>query len=100
MDFQSADYGISVTGMNAYIDDLNTRILNDVAKVIRDTKGVEEAVKAGWVGTSADKFLMNLSKGADRMCETLQELKTVFETELKGIQSQMLELDESLVEEE
>ena len=41
MDFQSADYGISVTGMNAYIDDLNTRILNDVAKVLRNTKDVE-----------------------------------------------------------
>ena len=100
MDFQSADYGISVTGMNTYIDDLNTRILNDVAKVLRNTKDVEAAVKAGWSGTSADQFLLNLAKAADRMCETLQDLKTTFETELKGIQSQMLELDETLVEEE
>lgn len=100
MDFQSADYAVSVTGMNAYIDDLNTKILTDVAKVLRNTSDVETAVKAGWVGNSADQFLLNLAKAAEKMCDTMQELKTTFETELKGIQSQMLELDETLVEEE
>lgn len=100
MDFQSADYGISITGMNTYIDDLNTKILTDVARVIRNTKEVETAVKGGWVGNSADQFLLNLNKGAEKMIETLAELKNTFETELKGIQSQMLEMDENLVEEE
>lgn len=100
MDFQNADYGISITGMNTYIDDLNTKILTDVARVLRDTKEVETAVKAGWTGNSADQFLINLNKGAEKMIDTLAELKQTFETELKGIQSQMLEMDQNLVEEE
>lgn len=100
MDFQGADYGVSITGMNNYIDDLNTKVLVDVARVLRNTKDVETAVKNGWVGTSADRFVHNLQNASERMCDTLAELKTTFETELKGIKAQMLELDDTLVEEE
>ncbi len=100
MDFQGADYGVSVTGMRTYIDDLNTKILTDVARVIRDTNAVEQAVKEGWVGNSADQFILNLNKAKERIIDTLGELRNTFETELKGIQSQMLEMDANLVEEE
>ena len=100
MDFQNADYGVSITGMNAYIDDLNTKVLTNVSRVLRNTKEVEVAVKAGWQGASADQFLLNLRKGSEKMVETLAELRKTFETELKGIQSQMLDMDANLVEEE
>ena len=100
MDFQGASYGVDVIGINNYITDLNTAILVDVSSMIRDCSEVEEAVKAGWVGTSADQFLLNLNKAADNMCETLKDLEKTFETEIKGIQGEMMDFDDTLVEED
>lgn len=100
MDFQGADYGVNIMGVNSYIQDLNTAVLTKVAGVIRNCSDVEAAVKAGWVGQSADQFILNINKAADQMCETLQDLQKAFETEVNGIRSQMLDFDNNLVEEE
>ena len=100
MDFQSADYGVSIMGVNDYMNDLNTAILTKVSGTIRDCSEVEAAVKAGWVGQSADQFLLNLNKAAEQMCDTLRVLQKTFETEVKGIKDQMMDFDDTLVEEE
>ena len=100
MDFQSASYGVSITGINNYVQDLNTAVLTKVAPMIRDCSTIEEAVKAGWVGQSADQFILNLNKAANQMCDTLKELEKTFESEIKGIKDQMMDFDDSLVEEE
>ena len=100
MDFQGASYGVDIMGINKYINDLNTAILTNVSGVIRDCSDVETEVKAGWVGQSADQFLLNLNKAADQMCDTLKELQNTFETEIKGIKDQMMDFDDTLVEAE
>ena len=100
MDFQSASYGVSITEINNYVQDLNTAVLTKVAPTIRDCSDVEAAVKAGWVGQSADQFILNLNKAADQMCDTLKELEKTFESEIKGIKDQMMDFDDTLVEEE
>ena len=100
MDFQSASYGVSITGINNYVQDLNTAVLTKVAPMIRDCGEVEDAVKAGWVGQSADQFILNLNKAAEQMCDTLKELEKTFESEIKGIKDQMMDFDDTLVEEE
>lgn len=100
MDFQGASYGVDIMGINNYINDLNTAILTNVSSTIRDCSEVEAAVKAGWVGQSADQFLLNLNKAAENMCDTLKELQKTFEAEIKGIKDQMMDFDDALVEEE
>ena len=100
MDFQGASYGVDIMGINNYINDLNTAILTNVSSTIRDCSEVEAAVKAGWVGQSADQFLLNLNKAAENMCDTLKELQNTFETEIKGIKDQMMDFDDTLVEAE
>ena len=100
MDFQGASYGVDIMGINQYISDLNTAILTKVSNVIRNTSEVETEVKAGWVGQSADQFLLNLNKAADTMCDTLKELEKTFEAEIKGIKDQMTDFDDTLVDAE
>lgn len=100
MDFQGADYGVNIMGVNNYIQELNTAVLTKVGGVIRNCSDVEAAVKAGWVGQSADQFLLNLNKAANQMCETLSELQKTFETEIRGIKDQMMDFDDTLVEAE
>lgn len=100
MDFQGASYGVDIMGINNYINDLNTAILTKVSSTIRDCSEVEAAVKAGWVGQSADQFILNLNKAADQMCDTLKDLQKTFEAEIKGIKDQMMDFDDTLVEEE
>lgn len=100
MDFQSASYGVDIMGINNYINDLNTAILTKVSDVIRDCTDIETEVKAGWVGTSADQFLLNLNKAADMMCDTLKELEKTFEAEIKGIKDEMMDFDDTLVDAE
>lgn len=100
MDFESASFGVDIMKVNEYISDLNTAVLTNVSSVIRDCSEIETAVKGGWVGTSADKFLINLNNAADQMCETLKELQTTFETQIRGMKDQMMDFDDTLVEEE
>lgn len=100
MDFQDASYGVNIMGVNNYIQDLNVAVLTKVSNLIRNCSEVEAAVKANWVGTSADQFILNINKGANEMCETLRELQENFESEIRGIKDQMMDFDDTLVEEE
>ena len=100
MDFQSADHGVSITGMNQYIDDINTVVLTEVAAALRDTAAVEDAARAGWHGNAPEQFIANLNKAKEQMVETLKQLQNTFETELNGIKSSILDMDANLVDEE
>lgn len=100
MDFSQADHGVNIVGMKQYIDDLNTIVLNEAAQALRNTSGVVEAVRAGWHGNAPEQFLANIDKAKDQEIETLAELRNVFEAELKGIQSEILDMDANLVGEE
>ena len=100
MDFQSADHGVSITGMNQYIDDINTVVLTEVAAALWDTAAVEDAVRAGWHGNAPEQFIANLNKAKEQMVETLKQLQNTFETELNGIKSSMLDIEANLDDEE
>lgn len=100
MDFQSADHGVDMMGMQQYIEDINSIVLNNVASVLRNTSDVESAVRNGWVGAAPEQFIANLNKAKEMMIEQLKQLQQAFEVELKGIQSQIMEMDANLVEEE
>ncbi len=100
MDFQNADHGVNITGMQTYINDVNSIVLNDVASKIRATEEVENAVRNGWHGNAPEQFISNLNKAKEQMVETLKELQKTFEDELNGIQSNILDMDANLVDEE
>lgn len=100
MDFQSAEFGVNIVGMNNFIQDINTIVLTNVASALRNTQEVEAAVRKGWHGAAPEQFIANLNKAKEQMIDTLQQLQQVFEVELKGIQSSILDMDANLVEEE
>ena len=100
MDFQSADFGVNIVGMNEYIQAINAIVLNEVATALRDTVEVETAVRKGWHGNAPEQFIKNLNKAKEEMVTTLNQLEDAFEVELKGIQSSILDMDANLVEEE
>ena len=100
MDFSQADHGVDIMGMQNYIEDLNTIVLVDVATALRNTGDIRNAVNNGWHGNAPQVFIANIEKAKDRQIETFAELKKTFETELKGVQSEILDMDANLVEEE
>lgn len=100
MDFQDASYGVSIMGINNYLQELNVAVLVTVSGLIRNCSEIEAAVKANWVGTSADQFILNVNKGANELCDTLRELQETFESEIRGIKDQMMDFDDTLVEAE
>lgn len=100
MDFSSADHGVNIVGMNQYIEDLNTIVLTEVATTLRNTDEIVNAVRAGWHGDAPEQFIMNLNKAADKMIVELKNIQQALETELKGVQSQIIDMDANLVEEE
>ena len=100
MDFQSADHGVNIVGMNQYIEDINSIVLTNVATALRNTAAVEDAVRAGWHGNAPEQFISNLNKAKEKMIDQLKTLQQTFETELKGIQSYILNMDSDLVDEE
>ncbi len=100
MDFSQADHGVSIDGMRKYVEALNIIVLKNVAQAIRDTEGIKSAVESGWVGASAEQFLRNLNKAKEEVIKSLKDLSTALETELEGIQSQIIDMDERLVVEE
>lgn len=100
MDFQSADFGVNIVGMNEYIEDINAIVLTQVATALRNTQEVEAAVRKGWHGLAPEQFIANLNKAKEQIVESLKQLEQTFEVELKGIQSSILDMDANLVEEE
>lgn len=100
MDFQSADFGVNIVGMNEYIEDINAIVLTQVATALRNTQEVEAAVRKGWHGAAPEQFIANLNKAKEQIVESLKQLEQTFEVELKGIQSSILDMDANLVEEE
>jgi len=100
MDFASADHGVDIVQMNAYIDGLNGYILTNVASAIRNTTDVETEVRAGWHGNAPEQFITNLNKAKEVLITTLSDLRTAFETELNGVKSAILDMDANLVDEE
>lgn len=100
MDFQSADFGVNIVGMNEYIQDINTIVLTEVATALRAREGIEAAVRKGWHGAAPEQFLANLHKASEAMVEQMKQLQVVFETELKAVQSNILDMDANMVEEE
>lgn len=100
MDFGSADHGVNIPGMNQYIEDLNTIVLTEVASTLRNTNDVVTAVRAGWHGDAPEQFIMNLNKAAEKMVDELKNIQQALEVELKGIQSEIIDMDANLVEEE
>ena len=100
MDFSSAEFGVNVVGMEEYIQDINSIVLNQVSTALRATEGIETAVRNGWHGNAPEQFIANLNKAKEKMIDTLRQLEKTFEVELKGIQSAVLDMDANLVEEE
>lgn len=100
MDFQSADHGVNIVGMNQYIEDLNTIVLTEVGPALRNTNEVVAAVRAGWHGDAPEQFITNLNKAAEKMVGELKNIQNGLETQLKGIQSEIIDMDANLVEEE
>lgn len=100
MDFQNATHGVSFTGMQQYKQELQMNTFRKIRDAINNTADIEAAVKAGWVGTSADNFLHNIATGAQRMSEQISEIENMLITELDGIMSQIGDMDENLVERE
>lgn len=100
MNWKDSDFGVNFIGMADYIEDINAIVLTKVGFQLENTLGIENAVLSGWSGEAPEKFIKNIKKGAKNMAQELKELQKTFETQLKGIQSQIIDMDANLVEEE
>jgi uncharacterized protein YukE len=100
MDFENASHGVSFTGMQTYQQELQMNTFRRIRDAINNTSEVENAVRAGWVGTAADNFIHNIQTGAQRMSDQVTEIENMLITELNGIMSQIGDMDENLVERE
>lgn len=100
MDYESASHGVNPTGVERYLTDLNLGAFTHIKDALRNTTDVVTAVHNAWQGQSADNFEKNLINAGDKMCDTIDELQTGLRTEVEGIQSQILDMDANLVEEE
>ena len=100
MEFENASFGVSVAGVNQYLEALNAIVLKQVATTLRNTQDVEAAVRAGWHGAAPEQFITNLNKAKEEMVNTLKSLYDSLEVEVKGIRSKILDMDANLVEEE
>ena len=97
MDFESASHGLSIFGMQSYIN-TNKNVFQKVRAAIDNTTGVTNSVKQGWAGQAADNFIKNILTGAEKMKESVTEVEEMLMTELEGIKNQILDMDDNLVE--
>ena len=63
--------GVSIKGMEAYMEYLKLNVLEKILEKLDDTKEIGEKINAGWQGTSRDKFLSNFQKMIDKVKEDL-----------------------------
>lgn len=93
MDFQNKNLSRNIAEVDQRILDIKTSVLGKVTEAIKKTDSIEAAVKRGWDGPASDQFIRNLNKTKEEMIETLKQLQSAFEVELKGLKSASLNLD-------
>ena len=65
LDLSNMTEGISVEGMQKLLNDLRVQVLQNVSTKLEDTKGITDALNAGWQGAARDAYILNFSKSID-----------------------------------
>lgn len=66
-------YGISYKGMESYIENLKLELLENVKKKLKDVKGIQNAVDAGWQGEARDQFYKDFGDTIEHVIESLEK---------------------------
>lgn len=96
MDFGSTSYGISKSGLNNFVTELNTVVLTQVTPTILNTGDVKNALRAGWHGVSEDNFEARLDESARNLSDSLKQLQQVFQQEMDNIEASIADMDAGL----
>ena len=98
LNIEGATLGYDASGVNAYISDINTNLVDEACSQLR--KGLEElrvATDEVWVGRSAETFKANMEHDVEEICNAIIQAKNSLITELNALGNRMGELDENLV---
>ena len=98
MDFENASHGLSLAGVQNFINDLNVQVFDAVRSAIDDNQDVIDAVNQGWVGNAADNFIRNILTGAQQARNDVDMCRETLMTQIESIQSEILDMDETMVE--
>lgn len=96
MDFGSTSYGLSKSGLNNFVTELNSVVLTQVTPTILNTNEVKQALRNGWHGASEDNFEVRLDEGARNLSDTLTKLQELFQQEMDNIEQSIADMDASL----
>lgn len=96
MDFGSTSYGLSKSGLNNFVTELNAVVLTQVTPTILNTNEVKQALRNGWHGVSEDNFEVRLDEGARQASESLQKLQEVFQQEMDNIEASIADMDANM----
>lgn len=73
MDFgDDVSQGISIKGMEEYIQNLQADLLTKVNEKLEDTDAMSQAIARGWQGQSRDNFLVSFERGIRAVQSDLQ----------------------------
>lgn len=80
LDITDLTIGYSSKGANTYVDNLNTKVIDETDKIISSgIQDIESALKEGWQGQACDNYIAKLNQSGIQLKESLLKMKEVFE---------------------
>lgn len=84
--FESKTSGVSVTGVQQYIKDIKTFIINEACESLENGKEeLNEILRARWASDAEENFEQNLDKQVKIVIESLKAAEIALESELNAI---------------
>lgn len=94
------EYGFSEIGIDAYIEELKSIVIEQAAnQLIPDISGIESVCNQEWEGIAKEQFLNNLRTTTSHVSEQLISLHGILIAEIDQVRAAMSNRDENLFRE-
>lgn len=93
------EYGYSSAGVRNYIEDVRAVALTDVVSAARDIDELTRVIDANWQGFAKERYKQNLKADIEVFATAMEQLYTVFQKEIKNIETSMKRFDNTMFRE-
>lgn len=97
MNIGSATFGYDSEGKTQYLEDIKATVIEEAAAHAQDTAAIIDAVDRNWKGTAAEQFKTALTKDANNIATSLNELYNQLVNQINNIANAIADFDNGLM---
>lgn len=97
-DFQDITHGMSASGIQAYLDEINIQVINKAISRLENTAEIKTALRQSWSGESCEAFIRNMDGAIKAVIAQIKAADVDMRNRMGQIQDSFITEDKKLVE--